>query len=87
VPGEFYRQLWLACRGSLGHKQRSLLVASILAGRLGTMLKGARVVDVLLVTAWAVRHPVRFRSLFAAAEQYPEVFHFLEAASRTREAE
>jgi hypothetical protein len=87
VPDEFYGRLWLACRGSLGHKQRALLVASVLARRLRKMLGGARAGDLLLVIAWALRHPFRLRALFGAAERYPEVFGFLEAASRAREAE
>ena len=87
VADEFYRRMWLACRGSLGHKHRALLVAAILAGRLGKVLKGAHLSDLALVVAWALRHPVRFRALFRAQERFPEVFAFLDAASRSRRPE
>jgi Glycosyl transferase family 2 len=84
VSGDFHRRIWIACRGSLGHKHRALLVGAILAGRLFPMLKAARLRDLLLVAAWALRHPFRFRALFQARERFPEVFAFLDAASRSR---
>jgi hypothetical protein len=82
VSDDFYHRMWLACTGSLGHKHRALIVAAIRAKCLRRMLRGARLVDLALVFAWALRHPVRFRNLFNASNQYPEVFTFLDAASR-----
>jgi Glycosyl transferase family 2 len=82
VSDEFYRCMWLACTGALGHKHRALIVAAIKAGRLRRILRGARLVDLLLVLAWALRHPSRFRNLFNASDQYPDVSRFLDAASR-----
>lgn len=87
VSGEFYRRMWKACRGSLGHRHRSLLVAAILAGRLGKVLKSARLGDLTLVIAWALRHPIRFSTLFHAQDRFPEVLAFLDAASSARVSE
>lgn len=84
VSIEFYRQAWMVCRGSLGHKHRALLVAAIQAGCWGRMLRAARLRDLALVAAWALRHPFRFASLFRAGERFPEVFAFLDTASRSR---
>jgi glycosyl transferase family 2 len=87
VSIEFYRQAWAACRGSLGHKHRALLVGAITSGRVWPMLKAARLRDLTLVAAWVLRHPFRFASLFRAKERFPEVFAFLDAASRSRISE
>ncbi len=84
VSKEFYRQAWVAHGGSLGHKQRALLVGAILAGRGWGILKVAKILDLIMVAAWALRHPFRFRALFHARKVYPEVFAFLDAASRSR---
>ena len=83
VSDDFYRRMWLACTGALGHKQRALIVAAIKAKCLRRMPRGARLVDLAVVLTWALRHPVRFRNLFNASAQYPEVFEFLDAASRS----
>ena len=83
VSDDFYRRLWIACTGALGHKHRALIVAAIKAKCLRRMLSGARLMDLALVLTWALRHPVRFRSLFNASDQYPEVLEFLNATSRS----
>jgi glycosyltransferase involved in cell wall biosynthesis len=87
VDRKFYRQMWFACRGSLGHKHRALLVAAILAGRLGDVLKGASLADLALVAAWAAKHPLRFLKLFQASKRFPEVSAFLHSATRSRISE
>lgn len=87
VSGEFYRRMWIAGRGALGHKQRALIVAAIQSGRLTKVLKAANIGDLALVFGWALRHPVRFRALFLAQERFPEVFAFLDAATRLRASE
>ena len=78
----FYRQMWAACSGSLGHKHRVLVVAGLMVGRLTRVLKNARLGDLLLVAGWVLRHPVRFANLFKAKAEFPEVSAFLERASR-----
>jgi hypothetical protein len=87
VSNDFYRRMWLACSGALGHKHRAVIVAAIKSKRLGKMLRAARLVDLALVLAWALRHPVRFLRLFDASKQYPEVLEFLDVASRSMDLE
>jgi hypothetical protein len=77
----FYRRMWDACRGSLGHKQRSVVVGAILAGRFMNVLRSARPGELLLIAAWACRHPCRFASLFRSRRRFPEVAAFLHSAS------
>lgn len=84
VSAAFYRSLWAVSRGSLGHKHRALTVAAILSGRFFQLLKAARLRDLVLVAAWALRHPIRFRALFKARERFPEVLVFLDKASGSR---
>ena len=81
VSPEFYRRAWVAHGGSLGHKQRALLVGAVQSGHLWPLLRAAKLVDLALVAAWALRHPGRFCALFDARQAYPEVFDFLDAAS------
>jgi glycosyltransferase involved in cell wall biosynthesis len=87
VSGDFYRQMWTASRGSLGHKHRALLVAALNSGRFWEVVRGSTWADLCLVLAWALRHPLRFGKLFRAAEAFPDIFNFLNAASRSRSAE
>lgn len=84
---EFYRRMWIECRGSRGHQHRALVVAGALAGRLSKVLKGARPSDLALVAGWALRYPRRMMTLFRAGTRFPEVRAFLEAAARARRAE
>jgi glycosyltransferase involved in cell wall biosynthesis len=77
---EFYQRMWTACCGSLGHHQRGLIVAGALAGRLRRVLLSATFSELLVVAAWALRHPRRFTNLFAAPRRFPDVFEFLKAA-------
>jgi hypothetical protein len=84
VHAAFYRQAWRSNSGAMGHKHRALLAGAFLSGRLRPLLKAARIRDLLLVAAWALRHPSRFRGLFQAREHFPDVYDFLDAASRSR---
>lgn len=84
---EFYRRVWIECRGAHGHRHRALLVAGALAGRLPRVLKGARFADLALVVGWALHHPRRLMRLFKARERFPEVFTFLDASARSRREE
>jgi glycosyltransferase involved in cell wall biosynthesis len=83
---EFYRRMWSECRGARGHHHRALIVAGVLAGRLGRVLKGARLADLPVVLGWALRYPHRALKLFRARDRFPEVFAFLDAAARSRRA-
>jgi hypothetical protein len=84
--GEFYRQMWVECRGARGHQHRALLVAGALAGRLRQVLNAAQLSDLALVAGWAFRYPQRLKKLFKSRERFPEVYAFLEAASRSARA-
>ncbi len=87
VTHPFLQRVWHQCRGSLGHKHRALIVAGIQSGQLGQMFHASSWIDLVLVVAWALRHPRRFRRLFHAAKSFPEVADFLDDASRRRSHE
>jgi len=76
----FFRQMWAECRGDRGHRQRSLVVAGAMAGRLRRVLLSAAPGELAMVAGWALRHPRRFARLFAAPSRFPDVLAFLEAA-------
>lgn len=78
---EFFRRVWLECRGARGHQQRALMVAAVLAGQLPALLRAAGIADLALVAGWIARHPVRFSHLFAAKRRFPDVDAFLRAAA------
>lgn len=82
VPRDFYRHMWDSCAGSRAHKQRAVLVAAILARKFMAVVTAARLRDLALVAAWALRHPFRFAALFRAPRRFPEVDAFLDKASR-----
>lgn len=76
----FFREMWNECRGDRGHRQRTLVVAGLLAGRFGRVLAAARLSELAMVAGWALRHPRRFANLFAAPQRFREMLAFLEAA-------
>jgi len=83
LSSAFSRQIWLSNRGHRGHRQRALVVAAALSGRLAGMLRGAPISDLASVVAWALLHPVRFARLFRSPARFPEVFTFLDRAAST----
>ncbi len=82
--GDFYRRMWVHCRGDRGHKHRVLVVAGAMAGRLWSVVKSAGAADLALVAGWALRHPRRMVNLFRARQRFPEVWSFLRAAAEAR---
>jgi len=78
----FYQQMWTASRGSRGHQHRAVVVGAFLAGGLMRVLRNARAGDLLMVVAWALRHPLRFARLFSARSRFPQVAAFLQTATR-----
>ena len=81
VDKTFYKETWKATRGSLGHKHRALLVAAILSKRSLDIISAAHIGDIIIVLAWAFRHPIRFKNLFSAEKTHPEIYNYLSAAT------
>jgi len=61
---------------------RAVVFGAWLAGRSTLLLRYARPADLLMVLAWMIRHPLRSWKAFHARETFPEVFRFLDSASR-----
>lgn len=79
---QFYRRMWVECRGDRGHLQRTLVVAGALAGRLRRVLLSARPAELAMVAGWALRHPRRFANLFRAPTRFAEMLAFMLAAEQ-----
>lgn len=83
---DFFARMWTECRGDRGHRQRTLVVAGALAGRLRRVLRSASPGELAVVLGWALLHPARFANLFKAPARFPEVLAFIEAADARADA-